>query len=324
MREIILELKKVTKHFPVRGIRRYKQVVHAMDDVSFVLYKGEILSLVGESGSGKSTVAKVISKIHSPTSGHILFHNVDIYSEYTRKDRLKYRKEVQMIFQDPFSSLNPTHTIQSILMRPFLIHRLTNRKNVVNRVKETLLQVGMDPPVQFMKKFPHELSGGQRQRVNIARVISMNPSLLLGDEPTSMLDVSIRMIIMNMIKRFRDEENISCLYITHDLAGARYIADRVAVMYAGMLVEIGSADAVIQKSYHPYTQLLRSAAPQPENRFGKRTLFAKGDVPSLIDLPAGCRFHPRCPLADAECSQAIPKMTAIKQDHFVRCLKPRI
>jgi peptide/nickel transport system ATP-binding protein len=321
MNDTILELKNVTKHFPIKAFKRRKQFVHAMDRVSFAIRRGEIVSLVGESGSGKTTVAKIISKIHTPTSGQVLFDNEDIHREKGKKKQLAYRKKVQMIFQDPFGSLNPTHTIQSILRRPFLIHGLADRKNVAEKIENVLSQVGMDPPEQFMKKFPHELSGGQRQRVNIARVISIDPVLLLADEPTSMLDVSIRMIIMNMIKRFRDERNISYLYITHDLAGARYIADRIAVMYAGMLMEIGTADDVIQKAYHPYTRLLRSAAPQPENKFSKQKLITKGDIPSLISPPSGCRFHPRCPYVTDQCSRTIPEMREAEPNHFVRCIK---
>lgn len=324
MEQALLELKNVSKHFPIGGLKKYNQFVHAMDDISFSLHKGEILSLVGESGSGKTTVAKIISKIHSPTSGEVIFENENINKYKGRKEQLAYRKKVQMIFQDPFASLNPTHTIQSILTRPFLIHDLASKKEVIELVKEALSQVGMDPPEQFMSKFPHELSGGQRQRVNIARVISINPVLLLADEPTSMLDVSIRMIIMNMIKKFRDTQQISYLYITHDLAGARYIADRIAVMYAGMLMEIGVADDVIQKAYHPYTQLLRSAAPQPERQFRKQKLITKGEIPSLINPPKGCRFHPRCPFADEKCSNVTPPMNEISPNHFARCFYPTI
>ena len=322
MKETILELRNVTKHFPVGGMKRRKEVVYALEDVSFSLYRGEILSLVGESGSGKSTVAKVINRIHAPESGSILLRGADICGEKGYKKQLRYRKQVQMIFQDPFASLNPTHTIQSILTRPFLIHGLADRKTVKNRVKESLVQVGMEPPEQFLRKFPHELSGGQRQRVNIARVLSIDPDVLVADEPTSMLDVSIRMIIMNMIREFRDGRGISCLYITHDLAGARYIADRIVVMYAGMLMEIGPAEEVIQNASHPYTQLLRSAAPQPESRFGRQKLVAKGDIPSLIDPPTGCRFHPRCPYAEARCRQTVPEMIETGPNCFARCLKP--
>ncbi len=321
MSDPILELKDVAMHFPVSGFGRSKQVVHAMDQVSFSLQRGEILALVGESGSGKTTTAKVIAKLHQPTSGEIIFNGENIYQRKTNKRDLGYRKNVQMIFQDPFGALNPTHTIRSILERPFLIHKLASREQVEAKIKEVLVQVGLEPPEQFIDKFPHELSGGQLQRVNIARAISVDPILLLADEPTSMLDVSIRMIIMNMIKKFRDEEGISYLYITHNLAGARYIADRIAVMYAGMMMEIGPAEEVIQKAYHPYTKLLRSAAPQPEKGFQESELTAKGDIPSLVNPPTGCRFHTRCPQADAECKELIPELREIKPGHQVRCLK---
>ena len=317
---ILLELKSVTKHFRVQEFLKKVEYVHAMDDVSFSVGKGEILSIVGESGSGKTTTAKLVAKIHRADSGEIKFRGKSIYVEKNFQDRLSYKRQVQMIFQDPFASLNPTHTIKSIMARPFIIHGLADKKNINSRIHEILKKVGMDPPEQYMNKFPHELSGGQRQRINIARIISINPALVLADEPTSMLDVSIRMIIMNMMKKFRDEQGISYLYITHDLAGARYISDRIAVMYAGMIMEIGKAYDVIQKAYHPYTQLLRSAAPQPEKQFRSTRLTTRGDLPSLINPPPGCRFNPRCPNVEPECSRDIPDLREVKKDHLVRCI----
>jgi len=318
--DILLELKSVTKHFRVHEFLKKVAYVHAMDDISFKIRRGEILSIVGESGSGKTTTAKLVAKIHRADSGEITFNGKSIYDETYTRDRLSYKRQIQMIFQDPFASLNPTQTIKAIMSRPFVIHRLAEKKNINARIHEILKKVGMDPPEQYMNKFPHELSGGQRQRINIARVISVNPALVLADEPTSMLDVSIRMIIMNMMKKFRDEQGISYLYITHDLAGARYISDRIAVMYAGMIMEIGKADDVIQKAYHPYTQLLRSAAPQPEKQFRNTKLTARGDLPSLINPPSGCRFNPRCPKAGPECSKKIPDLIEVKQNHLVRCI----
>lgn len=320
MSEKILELDNVSMHFPVKKFGRKEEYVHAMDDISFSLYRGEILSIVGESGSGKTTTANVVAKLHQPTSGNIYYNDKNIYGKAVRKNNLAYRKKVQMIFQDPFGALNPTHTIRAILERPFLIHGLADRNNVEEKIKDVLVQVGLEPAEQFIDKFPHELSGGQLQRINIARAISVDPELLLADEPTSMLDVSIRIIIMNMIKKFRDEEDISYLYITHNLAGARYIADRIGVMYAGMLMELGPAEDVIKKAYHPYTQLLRSAAPQPEKGFRDGKLTTQGDIPSLVNPPSGCRFHPRCPEAKPECSKAIPEMKKIEDNHYVRCI----
>jgi len=316
----ILKLDRVSMHFPVKKFGRKEEYVHAMDDISFSLYQGEILAIVGESGSGKTTTANVVAKLHRPTSGEIYFNGQEIYGQEVRKNNLEYRKNVQMIFQDPFGALNPTHTIRGILERPFVIHGLAERSELEAKIKEVLVQVGLEPPEQFIDKFPHELSGGQLQRINIARAISVEPVLLLADEPTSMLDVSIRIIIMNMIKKFRDRDNISYLYITHNLAGARYIADRIGVMYAGMLMELGPADEIIQNAYHPYTQLLRSAAPQPEKDFKENKLTTQGEIPSLVNPPSGCRFHPRCPKAMPECSKELPQMYQINEKHRVRCL----
>ncbi|MBF8436284.1 ABC transporter ATP-binding protein [Halanaerobiaceae bacterium Z-7014] len=320
MTESLLELKNVSLHFPIRAIGRSGEKVRAMDDVNLTINKGEIVALVGESGSGKTTTARAVARIYSPTGGKVIFQGEDIYAPEYKKKIDWYRKQVQMIFQDPFGALNPTHKIRSILSRPFIIHNICPKSEIEEKMVEVLTEVGLEPAEQFLDKFPHELSGGQLQRINIARAISVEPVLLLADEPTSMLDVSIRMTIMNMIKNFRDKDQISYLYITHNLAGARYIADRIAVMYAGMLVEIGPTDEVIQQARHPYTKLLRSAAPQPEKGFREEKMGSTGDIPSLIDPPSGCRFHPRCPYRKPECSQTIPEMNQLNDSHQVRCI----
>ena len=316
---LLLEIRGVSKQFPIRKLGRV-QSVHAMNDVSFSINNGEILALVGESGSGKSTTAKVIAKLYEHDDGLARFKGKDIRNIRSRQESLEYKKNVQMIFQDPFGSLNPTHTINTILERAFVIHKLCPKNEIPGKIEELLTHVGMEPPEQYLRKFPHELSGGQRQRINIARAISVKPKLLLADEPTSMLDVSIRMIIMNMIKQFRDNRGISCLYITHDLAGARYIADRIAVMYAGMIMEMGKAEDVIQQAHHPYSQLLKAAAPKPENLFNREKLTTTGEIPSLITPPSGCRFHPRCPAVQPECSKGIPPMKEKEGGHLVRCI----
>ena len=320
MTEPLLELKDVSLHFPIRAIGRSGEKVRAMDDVNLTINKGEIVALVGESGSGKTTTARAVARIYSPTGGKVIFQGEDIYAPEYKKKIDWYRKQVQMIFQDPFGALNPTHKIRSILSRPFIIHNICPKSEIEEKMVEVLTEVGLEPAEQFLDKFPHELSGGQLQRINIARAISVEPVLLLADEPTSMLDVSIRMTIMNMIKNFRDKDQISYLYITHNLAGARYIADRIAVMYAGMLVEVGPTDEVIQQTRHPYTKLLRSAAPQPEKGFREEKLGSTGDIPSLIDPPSGCRFHPRCSYSKPECSQTIPEMYQLNEKHRVRCI----
>jgi len=319
--DIILELKHVNKYFPVHTFRSYGLAVHAMDDVSFQLRRGEILSIVGESGSGKTTTANVISRLYIQTAGEVLFENQPLPEKMSKREEIEYRKKVQMIFQDPFSSLNPTHTIASILSRPFVIHKLAKgKKKIREAIKNLLIQVGLEPPEQFIDKFPHELSGGQRQRVNIARTFSVNPELVLADEPTSMLDVSIRMSIMNIMLDLKEQKGMTYLYITHDLAGARYMSQNIAVMYAGMIMEIGSATQVINETFHPYTKLLKSAAPAPEMGLKRERLITKGDIPSLVNPPSGCRFHPRCPFAKEICSKEIPQMKKVDEGHYARCV----
>lgn len=332
----ILELDSVCKHFPIRSFGKFGRHVHAMDDVSFSLSRGESLALVGESGSGKTTTASVIARLYGHTSGRIRTAGLDATPFRSRTEELEYRKNVQMIFQDPFGSLNPTHTIRSILERPILIHGLagprSGRKTRLDGLLHGILEkTGLTPPDEYLRRFPHELSGGQRQRVNIARTFAIKPAIVLADEPTSMLDVSIRMGIMNMMLDLKEEEGVSYLYITHDLAGARYMCQRIAVMYAGMIVEIGPTDEVITRALHPYVRLLKSASPQPHARLsglpgkpggpGERVrLEIPGEIPSLIDPPRGCRFHPRCPFAKAVCRDQIPSMRDVGEGHLVRCV----
>jgi len=320
-KDVILQLKHVNKHFPIRTFGGYGAVVHAMDDVSFQLNRGEILAIVGESGSGKTTTANVISRLYIQTAGEVIFETEPLPEKMTKKEEIAYRKKVQMIFQDPFSSLNPTHTIASILSRPFVIHKLAKGKKAIREgIKDLLIQVGLEPPDQFIDKFPHELSGGQRQRVNIARTFSVNPELVLADEPTSMLDVSIRMSIMNIMLDLKEQKGMTYVYINHDLAGARYMSQNIAVMYAGMIMELGSATQVINETYHPYTKLLKSAAPAPEMGLKRERLITKGDIPSLVNPPSGCRFHPRCPYAQDICSKEIPEMKKADEGHYARCV----
>ncbi|MDK2945093.1 MAG: hypothetical protein PWQ24_1808 [Mesotoga sp.] len=317
----ILVLEGVRKHFPVNSLRRHGKFVHAMDDISFSLRSGEVLAIVGESGSGKTTTANVIARIYRQTEGSVVFEGRELSGKMTRTEELKYHKRVQMIFQDPFGALNPTRTIGKIMERPFVIHRIAeDRKAVSEKVDSTLTQVGLEPPDQFKRKFPHELSGGQRQRVNIARAFAVEPDLILADEPTSMLDVSNRMSIMNMMLNLKESHGVSFIYITHDLAGARYMSDRIIVMYAGMIMEIGPAEEIITDSFHPYTKLLKSAAPAPEMGLKRKPLITGGEIPSLIDPPSGCRFHPRCPFAKEVCSLEIPPMKKIGDDHYARCV----
>ncbi len=319
----VLELRSVSKHFPIRSFSTFGKAVHAMDDVSFDLGAGESLALVGESGSGKTTTASVIARIYGHNEGKLLVDGQEIEGFSGRGDELAYKKKVQLIFQDPFGSLNPTHTIKSILERPFVIHGLANSKaEREDKLVEILELVGLTPPEEYLRRFPHELSGGQRQRVNIARTFATDPRIVLADEPTSMLDVSIRMGIMNMMLDLKERRGVSYLYITHDLAGARYMCSRIAVMYAGMIQEIGPVDEVIRDALHPYVKLLKSASPAPEEGLNRPRLVTKGEIPSLIEPPTGCRFHPRCPYAKKECSEAVPPLRDLGGGRKVRCILP--
>ena len=312
----ILQVEKLTKHFPVGGLLGNLQV-HALEDVSFSIKKAEVVSVVGESGSGKSTTARLISRLMPPTSGRIILNGDDIFEKEPRRPSLTYRSQVQMVFQDPFGSLNGVHTIRHHLIRPLKIHHKTSgRKETNERVDELLHTVGMDAKT-FADKFPHQLSGGQRQRIAIARALAVDPVLLLADEPISMLDVSIRMGILNLMERLKQERGLAYLYITHDLASARYIGDRTHVMYAGRMVEGATSDDLVHEPAHPYTKLLLSAVPDPRGQ--RARVEARGEVPSLIDPPPGCPFAARCPQVMPVCKEIMPGETFVSPTHWVRC-----
>jgi peptide/nickel transport system ATP-binding protein len=260
-----IEVQGLAKHFPLGGsplVRR--QVLRAVDDVSFELRPGTVTALVGESGSGKSTVARLVSRLYEPTEGRILFRGEDVAKVRSRRALLRYRSQVQMIFQDPFASLNPVKRVEHHLARPLRIHGLASRRDTPARVRELLDSVGLVPADEIAAKYPHQLSGGQRQRVAIARALAVEPAVILADEPISMLDVSIRLGILNLIADLKQRREIAFLYVTHDIASARYVADEVLVMYAGQIVEQGATDDVLQTPLHPYTSLLLSAVPNPE------------------------------------------------------------
>lgn len=318
----ILEVRRLTKHFPVsHKIVPWSRMgmIHAVDDVSFSLRPGTVTALVGESGSGKSTIARLLARLYPVTSGTILFRGNDVSRHHSRRDLLAYRAQVQMIFQDPFSSLNPVKHIEHHLVRPLRIHNIVPHTETRDRVRELLTTVGLAPADEFAAKFPHELSGGQRQRVNIARALAVQPQVLLADEPISMLDVSIRMGILNLMLDLKARENIAFLYITHDIASARYVADDVLVMYGGQVVEQGPTDAVLHTPLHPYTMLLLSAVPNPETGLGSHRIETRGEVRAIIDPPAMCRFAGRCTVA-VEASHCItPELVEVEPGHFARC-----
>jgi peptide/nickel transport system ATP-binding protein len=317
---ILLDVRGLTKHFAA-GTFLKTRFVHAVEDASFTLKRGQVIALVGESGSGKSTTIRLIARLISLTRGEIFFNGVDMIQKEPHQASRDYRRKVQMIFQDPFASLNSVHTIEHHLARPMLIHKLTSsRADMENRIYSLLETVGLNPAPEIARRYPHQLSGGQRQRVAIARALAVNPELILADEPISMLDVSIRMGILNLIAQLKEELNLSFLYITHDLASARYIADETMVMYAGHMVEGGGSEEIMSNASHPYTQLLLSAVPDP--RAGLRTrkdLGVRGEVPSLIDPPPGCPFAARCNRVMGICRQAMPEPKTIQPGHWARC-----
>src|SRR5579884_762221 len=288
---VVMDVQGLTKHFPagrsslLGGERRF---VHAVDDVSFSLHRGEILGVVGESGSGKSTIARVLSGLYPATAGQALFHGQDVLKLRGRRRMLGYRSRVQMVFQDPFGSLNPVKTVAYHIERPLLIHHRTKRGSATReRLYELLRTVGLTPPEDVAAKLPNQLSGGQRQRVSFARALAVNPEVILADEPVSMLDVSIRMGVLNLMGRLRDERGVSCLYITHDLASARYLADDTLVLYAGQVMESAPSEELMSTPLHPYTQLLLSAVPDPRKSMEKRRVDARGEIPKVVNPAPG-------------------------------------
>jgi peptide/nickel transport system ATP-binding protein len=304
----------------VHGLTKHFSRVHAVDDVSFELRPGTVTALVGESGSGKSTVARLLARLYDPTAGSVLWDGGDVARVRRRRDVLRYRSEVQLIFQDPFDSLNPVKTVRHAIERPLRIHRMVPRDRIEERVHELLRAVGLVPPHEIAAKYPHELSGGQRQRVALARVLAVEPKVVLADEPTSMLDVSIRIGILNLMTRLKEERDIAFLFVTHDLASARYVADDLLVMYAGQIVERGPVEEVLANPLHPYTRLLLAAVPDPAKRLeAKRIEERRGVAAAAIDPPEGCRFVKRCPLAIDVCSQITPPLVEARPQQTARC-----
>jgi peptide/nickel transport system ATP-binding protein len=312
--EATLEVSALTKHFPAStGVVARRGRVHAVDDVSFTLAPGRVTALVGESGSGKSTVARLLVRLYDPTSGTIRLGERDDMG-----DR-EYRSQVQMIFQDPFGSLNPAKTIHHHLARPLKLHGVVPKDQVDERVHELLRTVGLVPPEAVAAKYPHQLSGGQRQRVAIARALAVEPLVVLADEPTSMLDVSIRIGILNLMLKLKEEQRLAFLYVTHDLASARYVADDILVMYAGQIVEQGPVEQVLADPLHPYTQLLLSAVPNPNETEHVRIATAPGRAAAAIDPLPQCRFVGRCPLAIPVCAQVTPPLVEARPQQSARC-----
>jgi peptide/nickel transport system ATP-binding protein len=317
--EALLEARELTRVFRVGGLRSRKHL-HAVDEANFVINPGEIVALVGESGSGKSTIARLLAQVYRPSSGEILFEGTPLSTLKSRADVLRYRAAVPMVFQDPFSSLNPSYTVVHGIMRGLKLHRSDiapqDRPAETERV---LNAVGLTPASQLVDRYPYELSGGQRQRIGFAQALAYRPKVILADEPVSMLDISIRIGLLNVMTSLRDDQGVSLLYITHDIASARYAADRMMVMYAGRIVESGPVEEVLGNPLHPYTQLLVAAVPDPRAELMVTAEMAKGEPPKVIDPGPGCRFADRCPLAREVCRTTTPPLLELKPGILAAC-----
>ncbi len=346
----MLEVRDLYKYFPIRQSlldiirRRAPDYVKAVDGVSFSLRRGEVIAIVGESGCGKTTIARTLIGLEEQTDGEILFHD-ELVGAHERRVRAgliplesgkvgtrehltfphmsmkRLRQQAQMIFQDPYESLNPRSTIMEIVAEPLVVHGIARgRDERVARVKTALEEAGLRPAEDYFLRYPYELSGGQRQRVVIASAMVLQPELLLADEPVSMLDVSIRAEILNLLRDLRDRRGVSIVFITHDLSTVAYFADRIAVMYLGRIVEMGPARAVLASPQHPYTKALISVIPVPNPRLRRERVILQGETPNPIDLPTGCRFHPRCPVAVDQCKVDDPAYVSLSETHKAACL----
>jgi oligopeptide/dipeptide ABC transporter ATP-binding protein len=320
----IIKVTELRKLFPVGNqslFDRQERFVHAVDGVSLAVARGEVLALVGESGCGKSTLALTLLGLERPSSGQIVIAGQEI-NKLNNKGLRTARRHIQMIFQDPYESLNPMMTIGDIVAEPLIVHKLArDKKEREARVSRALEDAGLKPANNFQHRLPHELSGGQRQRVVIASALVLEPDVLLADEPVSMLDVSIRAEILNLLLELRQSRGISILLITHDLGTVGYIADRIAVMYLGRIVEIGPSLAILQNPQHPYTKALLSVVPVPNPRQRRQRIILQGETPNPINLPSGCRFHPRCPIAQPHCREIDPQLRLVPAGHEVACLE---
>ena len=315
----LLEIKNLKKYFPLHGgfFRRKIGHVKAVDNISFGLKKGEIFGLVGESGCGKSTAGRTITRLLKPTAGTIHFDGENITNLRGKKLR-KNRQNMQMVFQDPYASLNPKMMVGDIIAEPIVNYRHIRKSDLREQIVDLLQKVGL--PEDAYKQYPHEFSGGQRQRIGIARALALKPKLIVADEPVSALDVSVQSQVLNLLKHLQHEFDLTLLFIAHDLSVVKHMSDRIGVMYLGNIVEIANKDAIYNDPLHPYTEALISAIPQPDPKRRRQRIILSGDVPSPLHPPTGCPFHPRCPVAMEKCRQKKPALKEVKKEHKVACL----
>jgi peptide/nickel transport system ATP-binding protein/oligopeptide transport system ATP-binding protein len=316
--EVLVEVNNLVKYFPVRAglLQRVVNHVKAVDDVSFFVKKGETLGLVGESGCGKTTVGRTMLRLIEPTGGAVKFQNQDVFAMKPRELKVA-RRDMQIIFQDPYASLDPRVPIGESVMEGLHIHKIGTPKERVDIMLETLKKVGLES--YHSRRYPHEFSGGQRQRIGIARALALRPKFIVCDEPVSALDVSIQSQVLNILRDLQAEFGLTYLFIAHNLSVVEHVSNRVAVMYLGKMVEMTSREELFRNPLHPYTQALMSAIPVPNPRLKRQRTILKGDVPSPLNPPQGCRFHPRCPVAIEKCSQVEPAFLEVSPDHWVAC-----
>jgi len=321
-----LSVQRLKKYFPVQRtfieslVKREAQYVKAVDDVTFKIDRGEVFGLAGESGSGKTTTGRLILRLTEPTAGKIFFNGTDLISLEGEELR-RFRRKMQVIFQDPYASLNPRMKIGEAIGQPLEIHNIAKNTEEKDRVLAMMERVGLSPANTLYHKYPHQLSGGQRQRVAIARALILKPEFVVADEPIAMVDVSMRAMILELMMELKKEFGLTYLFITHDLATAKYVCNRIAIMYLGKIVESGPLQEVFSSPQHPYTRALLSAIPIPDPKADRKKLIPKGEIPNPINPPTGCRFHPRCPYATPNCSKDEPQLQEMEKDHYVACYR---
>ncbi len=318
MPEALVEVKGLKKHFPIQGgvLSRTVGYVYAVDGVTFDVRKGETMGLVGESGCGKTTVGRCVLRLLEPTEGEILFEGRDVVSLDDEQMR-KLRADMQIVFQDPYASLNPRWTVKDIVAEPLVVNKVAKGEEMRARVLDLLMKVGLSE--DHLNRFPHEFSGGQRQRIGIARALALNPKFVVLDEPTSSLDVSVQAQTLNIIRSLQHDLGLTYLFISHNLSVIKHMSDRIAVMYLGKIVELAPKQDLFRRQLHPYTQALFQAIPEPDPDIQRKRVVLAGDVPSPVNPPSGCRFHPRCPIAIERCSVEEPELREVEPGHYAAC-----